>query len=71
MGSEGRKEDPSQEVPASDLIYNGIVFRGSDVKDLSILSAPTQTQQLDDPAIVQQQQVRSFHNLRQCHHLLV
>jgi protein LSM14 len=56
MGSEGRKEDPSQEVAANDLIYDGIVFRGSDVKDLSILAAPAQSQVLNDPAIVQQQQ---------------
>ncbi|KUI67688.1 Protein sum2 [Cytospora mali] len=57
-GTEGRKGDPSEEVSASDQVYDFIVFRGSDVKDLRIEegpSAPKENQpppMPNDPAIV-------------------
>ncbi|KAI3398508.1 hypothetical protein diail_9032 [Diaporthe ilicicola] len=56
-GSEGRKGDPSEEVSASDQVYDFIVFRGSDVKDLRIEEAPAapkenQPPMPNDPAIV-------------------
>lgn len=56
-GSEGRKNDPEEEVPASSQIYEFIVFRGSDVKDLRIEEAPAppkenQPPMPNDPAIV-------------------
>ncbi|KAI3319080.1 hypothetical protein HD806DRAFT_539464 [Xylariaceae sp. AK1471] len=57
-GTEGRRGNPSDEVAASDQIYEYIVFRGSDVKDLRIEQAPAapkenQPPQVpDDPAIV-------------------
>ena len=54
FGTEGR--NPEDEVPASDNIYEYIVFRGSDVKDLRIEKEPEksteQPQVPDDPAIL-------------------
>lgn len=52
-GTEGRSEE---EVPPSDNVYEYIVFRGSDVKDLRIEKEPDkkpqQPQVPDDPAIL-------------------
>ena len=55
FGTEGR--DPENEIPPSDNIYEYIVFRGSDVKDLRIEKDPVkepvkQPQVPDDPAIL-------------------
>lgn len=55
FGTEGRR--PGEEVPASDNVYEYIVFRGSDVKDLRIEEpAPPKEnkppQIPDDPAIL-------------------
>ncbi|KAM0713899.1 hypothetical protein Q7P37_010861 [Cladosporium fusiforme] len=54
-GTEGRRGDPTQEVPGSDQIYEYIVFRGSDVKELSMVEAPKENQapaMPNDPAIM-------------------
>lgn len=54
-GTEGRKGNPAEEIPGSDTIYDGIVFRGSDVKDLTIISPPKENrppQMPNDPAIL-------------------
>lgn len=56
-GTEGRKGNADEEIPASDSIYEYIVFRGSDVKDLRIEEAPAikenQPPQVpNDPAIL-------------------
>jgi protein LSM14 len=40
FGSEGRRGGGKEEFPASDAVYEQIVFRGSDVKDLRIEDAP-------------------------------
>ncbi|OBT59652.1 hypothetical protein VE04_00179 [Pseudogymnoascus sp. 24MN13] len=68
FGTEGRKGNPDEEIAASDSIYEYIVFRGSDVKDLRIEEAPAAKENKppqvpNDPAIlgsgsrpVQQQQ---------------
>ena len=56
-GTEGRKGNPAEEVPGSDQIYEYIVFRGSDVKDLTIIENASQKenqapQMPNDPAIL-------------------
>ncbi|KAI0395016.1 Scd6-like Sm domain-containing protein [Xylariaceae sp. FL0594] len=57
-GTEGRRGNPSEEVAASDQMYEYIVFRGSDVKDLRIEQTPTAPKENqpppvpNDPAIV-------------------
>ncbi|MCJ1477288.1 hypothetical protein MMC13_005959 [Lambiella insularis] len=55
FGTEGRR--PDDEVPASDNVYEYIVFRGSDVKDLRIEEGPKENNPPkpavpDDPAIL-------------------
>ena len=57
FGTEGRKHNPEEEVAASDQVYEYIVFRGSDVKDLRIEQGPSAPKENkppvpDDPAIL-------------------
>ncbi|ORY56135.1 Scd6-like Sm domain-containing protein [Pseudomassariella vexata] len=56
-GTEGRRGKPDEELPPSDQVYEYIVFRGSDVKDLRIEEGPAAKENKppavpDDPAIV-------------------
>ncbi|PUU80928.1 Scd6-like Sm domain-domain-containing protein [Tuber borchii] len=54
-GTEGRRGDPAKEIAGSDNVYEYIVFRGGDVKDLRIEETapqPPQPQVPDDPAIL-------------------
>ncbi|KAI0018238.1 Scd6-like Sm domain-containing protein [Xylariomycetidae sp. FL0641] len=57
FGTEGRRGNPDEEIAPSEQVYEYIVFRGSDVKDLRIeQAAPPKENQPpkmpDDPAIV-------------------
>ncbi|KAK0634970.1 Scd6-like Sm domain-containing protein [Bombardia bombarda] len=51
FGSEGRKGNPEEEVPASEQLYEYIVFRGTDVKDLRIEETPTAAKENKPPAV--------------------
>lgn len=58
FGTEGRRGNPADEIPPSPSVYEYIVFRGSDVKDISVAeeeksqSAPEPPRVPDDPAIL-------------------
>lgn len=58
FGTEGRRGNPAEEIAPSASVYEYIVFRGSDVKDISVAedtkenSQPEPPQVPDDPAIL-------------------
>lgn len=56
FGTEGRRNNPEAEIAGSDSVYEYIVFRGSDVKDLRIEEPPKENkpppQVPNDPAIL-------------------
>ncbi|WPH04256.1 Hypothetical protein R9X50_00714500 [Acrodontium crateriforme] len=50
-GTEGRKGNPAEEIPGSDQVYEYIVFRGSDVKELTIVSPPNAPKENQPPQV--------------------
>ncbi|KAJ0341613.1 hypothetical protein COL922a_002052 [Colletotrichum nupharicola] len=57
FGTEGRRSRPEEEIAPSDQVYDYIIFRGSDVKDLRIEDHPAIKENKppampEDPAIV-------------------
>lgn len=50
-GTEGRRGNPAEELAGSDSVYDYIVFRGSDVKDLRIEEAPKEAQPPPPPQV--------------------
>lgn len=72
FGSEGRRGNPAEEVPPSTSVYEYIVFRGSDVKDISIASeeqneTESNARVPDDQAILG---VSNFHCFK-THHVVL
>lgn len=51
FGTEHRKTDPEEFVPASEQLYEYIVFRGTDVKDLRIEEGPAPAKEENPPAV--------------------
>lgn len=39
-GTEGRLGKPGEEIPPSEHVFDFIVFRGSDIKDLEVFEGP-------------------------------
>lgn len=40
FGTEGRRGRPEEEILPSDNLFDYVVFRGSDIKDLQVFEAP-------------------------------
>ncbi|KAJ3064364.1 hypothetical protein HK102_008221 [Quaeritorhiza haematococci] len=56
-GTEGRRGNPTEEIPPSEQLFDYIVFRGADIKDLHVVTAPnppvpSPPQIPNDPAIL-------------------
>ena len=50
-GTEGRRGNASEEIAASASVYEYIVFRGSDVKDISVADEKKENQHPEPPQV--------------------
>ncbi|EEH41491.2 hypothetical protein PAAG_03054 [Paracoccidioides lutzii Pb01] len=50
-GTEGRRGNPAEEIAPSASVYEYIVFRGSDVKDISVAEEQKENQQSEPPQV--------------------
>ncbi|KAK2809992.1 hypothetical protein FQN50_003408 [Emmonsiellopsis sp. PD_5] len=50
-GTEGRRGNPAEEIAPSSSVYEYIVFRGSDVKDISVAEEQKENQQPEPPQV--------------------
>ncbi|OJD18291.1 hypothetical protein AJ78_01667 [Emergomyces pasteurianus Ep9510] len=50
-GTEGRRGNPEEEIAPSASVYEYIVFRGSDVKDISVAEEQKENQQPEPPQV--------------------
>ncbi|OAX80385.1 hypothetical protein ACJ72_05285 [Emergomyces africanus] len=50
-GTEGRRGNPEEEIAPSASVYEYIVFRGSDVKDISVAEEQKESQQPEPPQV--------------------
>lgn len=50
FGTEGRRGRPDEEIPASENVFEFVVFRGSDIKDLQVFEAPAKPAPPPPPA---------------------
>lgn len=53
FGTEGRRGKPEEEILASDNVFDYVVFRGSDIKDLQVFEAPPKPTPPPQPAMPQ------------------
>ncbi|KAF7728618.1 hypothetical protein EC973_005845 [Apophysomyces ossiformis] len=51
FGTEGRRGRVTEEIPPSDSVFEYIIFRGSDVKDLQVFEAPPQPSTFNYPPV--------------------
>ncbi|EPB83037.1 hypothetical protein HMPREF1544_10220 [Mucor circinelloides 1006PhL] len=60
FGTEGRRGKPEEEILASDNVFDYVVFRGSDIKDLQVFEAPPKPTPPPQPAMPQDPAIMSM-----------